>query len=144
MPENNEVVKKAEKLNSLSRQHADELSKYTYFLLAVSGAAIAYALDKVGDKPVGYSLLFLAISVLLWAVSFGFGIRNLNLYRQHLSVNAHCILRDFSGQEMLETLKPYERSADFASKCQFSFLLGGSLSYLASCLFEAFYISPNN
>ena len=131
-----DASKKAERVNALSKQHSDELSKYTYFVLAVAGAAIAYALKALEGKQPSYSLIFIAISIVLWAISFGFGIRNLHSVRQHMSVNANCILNDFTSHQMLEALDPWERRAATASNRQFAFLIVGCLSYMAFHIVE--------
>jgi hypothetical protein len=130
----------AEKLNNLSKQQAEELSKYTYFILAVAGAAIAYALKSIEGKPPSYALFFAAASILCWALSFGFGVRNLNSFRQHLSINANCILNRFTAEEMLTALAPCERQASSESTFQFGFLVLGALFYLVFHLVEIWVV----
>lgn len=132
-----EAAKRTERLNTLSRQHSDELSKYTYFLLATAGAAIAYALKTIESKPPSYPLLLAALSILLWTISFGFGVRNLHCFRQHIATNTNCILNDATGCQMLEALDPWERRAATASSWQFISLVCGSLTYMAFHIAEA-------
>jgi hypothetical protein len=47
--------------------------KYTYFLLAAAGAAIALAVNQTHDAALAWSQLPLLIGVLCWALSFVFG-----------------------------------------------------------------------
>jgi|GEM_PF-2673522 len=130
MSDQTERTKKIERLNSLSKQHSDELNKYTYFILAVTGTAIAYALKALEEKQPSYSLIFICISICLWAISFGFGIRGLNKFREYLVLNTKCLLADLSAQDMVQKLDPLNRQIGFSNSCQFIFLITGSLCYM--------------
>jgi hypothetical protein len=51
--------------------------KYTYFLLAASGAAMAFATTQAQAATVTLSKLPLALAVVSWALSFFFGCRQI-------------------------------------------------------------------
>lgn len=65
-----ETTRKTERLNQLSKQHFAELSKYTYFVLAVTEAAIGYALKSLEGKQPKFSIIFIVLSIILWIISF--------------------------------------------------------------------------
>lgn len=52
--------------------------KYTYFLLAASGAAVALAINQTREASLSVSQVPLALAVLAWAASFYSGCRHLN------------------------------------------------------------------
>jgi len=51
----------------------DTQEKYIYFLMASDGAAIAYALQQADTVKISGLMIILAIAILCWAISFGFG-----------------------------------------------------------------------
>ncbi len=62
--------------------------KYTYFLLAVTAAAIAFSITQTEDAVLAWIHLPLGIAVSCWASSFFFGIRNLRYVSATLYANA--------------------------------------------------------
>jgi len=62
--------------------------KYTYFLLAATGAAIAFSVTQTQNASLAWIHLPLGIAVFLWACSFYFGIRNLRFVAATLYANA--------------------------------------------------------
>ncbi len=64
-------------LLEIHRQHGAGENKYTYFLLAVTASAVAFAVQKTDGLTITCSLTPLGAAVLLWGVSFYFGIKNL-------------------------------------------------------------------
>jgi hypothetical protein len=64
-------------LMELHRQHRTGKDKYTYFLLAVTASAVAFAIQKTDGSKITYSLLPLGAAVLLWGLSFYFGVKDL-------------------------------------------------------------------
>ena len=51
--------------------------KYTYFLLAAAGAAIAFSVTQSQNAFLTWSKLLLALAVLSWALSFYAGCRQI-------------------------------------------------------------------
>jgi hypothetical protein len=81
----------------LYRQIRTHEDKYTYFLLAVAGSAIAFSIQQVHDRPFSFGLIPLAISILIWGISFYFGCRNLQFVSINL-VNEFELYRIFKGE----------------------------------------------
>ncbi|WP_020674493.1 hypothetical protein [Geopsychrobacter electrodiphilus] len=65
-----------EELLEVKRRHREEQHKYTYFLLAVSAAAIAFAIKTTTGMKLSWSMSVVGIAVFLWGLSFWFGCRN--------------------------------------------------------------------
>jgi hypothetical protein len=120
-----------EDLNSLGARLAEELSKYIYFLLAASGAAIAYALEQVEGKVLSKDLIFVILALHAWCGSFYSGVRHLHLHRQHMIENANALLADETFQQMQKRLKPLIEKMERTSNLQY--VLSVSLYFVASC-----------
>jgi hypothetical protein len=72
-------------------------TRYTYFLLAAAGAAIALAVNQTQNRPLSWSQVPLAAAVLSWALSFFFGCRHLGYVASTLFANFE-LLRVESGR----------------------------------------------
>lgn len=59
------------------RQHKSAQDKLTYFLLAVTASAIAFAVQKSEGINISTSMIPLGLSGISWALSFFYGIRKL-------------------------------------------------------------------
>lgn len=70
-----------ESLIEIHRQHRTGQDKYTYFLLAVTASAVAFAVQKTDGLKITYSLILLGATVLLWGGSFYCGVKNLKIQR---------------------------------------------------------------
>lgn len=68
-------------LIELQKQHQTGQDKYTYFLLAITASAIAFSIQKTDTLKITYSLIPLGLAVLIWGMSFYFGVRSI-LYIQ--------------------------------------------------------------
>lgn len=66
-----------EPLLALHQQHSAAQNKYIYFLLAVTASAVAFAVQKTDGYIITDSLIPLGIAVLLWGVSFYYGLKNI-------------------------------------------------------------------
>lgn len=76
-----------EQLIEIHRQHRTGQDKYSYFLLAVTASAVAFAVKKTDGLKITYSLIPLGAAVLLWGVSFYFGVKNLLWVQTSISAN---------------------------------------------------------
>jgi hypothetical protein len=130
-----------EQNNELSKSHAEELSKYTYFLLATSATAITYALEKLEGLKFSPSLLPVIIAVALWTMSFYCGIRHIKILRDHMAINAKCLAADASNEAILEKLDPLDLKAEQASKYQFRCIAIGGAFYVIWRFAEMYNIS---
>jgi hypothetical protein len=66
-----------DELLEIHRQHRTGQDKYTYFLLAVTASAVAFAIQKTDDVIITYSLLPLGVAIIFWGFSFYFGVKSL-------------------------------------------------------------------
>jgi len=64
-------------LKYLHQQHRIGQDKYTYYLLAVTASAIAFAVHKTDASIFTYSLVPIGIAVISWCASFYCGCKNL-------------------------------------------------------------------
>jgi hypothetical protein len=120
--------------------------RYAYFLLAVTGAGIALAVNQTHDAKLAWSQLPLLASVLCWALSFVFGCLYLQYVNSTLYAN-YQLLRVESGQHPNVGVHPdriiavsagirsaietnSERSSKYARR-QFALLTVGAVLFIA-------------
>jgi hypothetical protein len=65
-----------EPISALHKAHQVGQEKYTYFLLAAAGAAIAFSVQKTEGLKLSWWLLPVALSVASWGLSFYCGCKN--------------------------------------------------------------------
>lgn len=76
-------------------QHRTVQDQFTYFLLATTAAAIAFAVQKTLDEKLAWSMIPLAAAVASWGLSFYFGCKQLATLQQTLLSNSELLaLRD--------------------------------------------------
>jgi hypothetical protein len=125
--------------------------KYTYFLLAVSGSAIAYALNRAENRNISIYLLPWGIALLLWAMSFYFGCQHLTFMGSALFANFE-LLKVKSGKHpeiglhpekimaasegISDAIKNKNNNAVIYRKLQFIFFILGIISYVVWQLIE--------
>ena len=73
------------------RQLRTAQDKYSYFVLAAAGAAIALAVNQTHAATLAWSLLPLGAAVLAWGLSFFIGCRSLEYVAATLYGNAQLI-----------------------------------------------------
>jgi hypothetical protein len=104
---------------TLFKVHRDASNKYTYFLLAASGAAIGFATTQTQDATISWAKLPLGIAVLCWAISFYCGCRHvqqvINIMLQNyeflrIKAGTHPQLRNDAFT--IKTINEYLRKAD--------------------------------
>jgi hypothetical protein len=133
-----------EMLLQLNRQHAEGMAKYTYFLLAASGAALAYALNDLKGEALSWVVAPALISVLLWLGSFFCGCRQINYVQSALNSN-YQLLQLHAGTHPAQPRHPQEfqiaaevtkaaidsknNSAAMFYRLQFWFLGAGACSF---------------
>jgi hypothetical protein len=74
-------------LMEMHKQHRMGQDKYTYFLLAVAAAGIAFSIEKTTGQKLNWAMLPLAAAVILWALSFYFGCKNLYWVQTSIGAN---------------------------------------------------------
>ncbi|MBU0699892.1 hypothetical protein KKE26_01120 [bacterium] len=134
-----------EALTEIHRQHRTGQDKYTYFLLAVTASAVAFTVQKTDGLKITYSLLPLGVAILLWGLSFYFGIKNLLWVQTSIYAN-YSLLQLQKGvypeqpdhPQMLEAAIRGVRSAiesnvgksQFYGVWQFRLLIAGAVLFL--------------
>lgn len=133
------------------RQHSTVSDKYTYFLLAAVGAAIALTINQTQAVKLSLSQIPLGIAVLLWGVSFYLGCRHLVLVKATLHTNG-ALLRVQDGEDPMagrnveaigiasevlrEIIEKQSTGASRAASWQFRCLILGGVCYLVWHVYE--------
>lgn len=136
-------------MNSMEfeKAHIASQEKYSYFLLAAAGAAIAFCLQKIDDLSLSWWMSPIVMALLCWTSSFIFGCKNIVHHQSILRTEIYIariqetpeseLARDKKRQSIsnhaTEMDKKLEKYA-FYTKWQFLiFITGGvalSFSYL--------------
>lgn len=74
-------------IRELWLQHRAGQDKYTYFLLAITASAIAFAVQKTTDAVLAWTLAPLGLAVLAWGGSFYCGCKNMIWVQTALMAN---------------------------------------------------------
>ncbi|WP_131279689.1 hypothetical protein [Hylemonella gracilis] len=135
-----------ESINDIRRVHQTGQDKYTYFLLAAAGAAIAFAIQKTEGMLLSWWLLPVAIATVLWAGSFFSGCRNLYWVQASLSAN-FSLLELHNGSHAQQPQNPDELAtalrgvnkalshntsrAKLFGDLQFRLLIAGAIFFIA-------------
>jgi len=143
-------------IHEIYRQHRTAQDKYTYFLLAAAGAAIALAVSQTKETSLSWSQLPLGIAVLCWGLSFFFGCRHLGYVSSTLFANADLLCVEH-GQHPLSGNNPelmvavsegirqaIESNSERANRLghmQFRFLITGAVFYIAWHVIEMWFLS---
>lgn len=102
MPDNRDLLEFV-KLHRVSQE------KYTYFLLAAAGAAIAFAVQKTEGLVVSWWLLPVALATLCWLLSFYFGCKS--LIRVQIALQANINLLRLRSVQPNQPAQPQEADA---------------------------------
>lgn len=128
-------------------------SKYTYFLLAAAGAAIALAVTQTQGIGMAWSQIPLAAGALSWGLSFFFGCRHLAYVSSALYANA-VLFQVESGQHsevgehpqrvaaasggIREAIEINSERANRLGHLQFRFLVAGAVLYIVWHVLEMY------
>lgn len=138
-------------IKELHQQLNTTVHKYTYFLLAVSAAAVAYAIKLTTGSILSYSMLPLGLAILNWGLSFYSGCRQLNYVHSyiftnfellkikggvHEDVGNHPQMIEEVSKGIRDILKSYNDKINFYGRWQFRFLVIGSLLFLTWHIIE--------
>ena len=103
------------------------LTEYTYFMLAATGAAIAFALNQTNNQKFDNLLIPLLVALICWCVSFYCGTNLLKNYHLHLITNLGLHRgAPFEGRDLTKV----ERIMRFYGHYQFFLFLMGTVSYI--------------
>jgi hypothetical protein len=87
-----------ETIREIAKQLHDSQDRYIYFIIAVSGSCIAFAVTRTTDRIPAWSMLILGFAVLSWTGSMVAGLRNRAYHHAILHANM-ALLRIQMGQE---------------------------------------------
>ena len=128
-------------------------NKYTYFLLAAAGAAIALAVNQTQGTAMAWSQIPLAAAGLSWGLSFFFGCRHLayvnsTLYAnaellrvergQHPEVGAHPQMMAAASEGIRRAIETNSERANRLGHLQFRFLIAGAVLYVVWHILEMY------
>jgi hypothetical protein len=123
----------------------DAQNRYTYFLLAAAGAAIAFAVNQTHSALMNWWQAPLAVAVLFWGMSFFLGCRhvaygnsakyeNLELLivhsGQHPEVGTHPQKMAIAIGVITEAMKKDSAAANKCGQGQFRYLVAGPIFYI--------------
>lgn len=77
----------SDELIHLNRVHADGHSKYVYFLLAATGAALGYALQKLDDATLDWTVWLGLGAIACWLLSFLLGCKHVTTIQSAIDTN---------------------------------------------------------
>jgi hypothetical protein len=134
-----------EQLADLHKRHEAAWNKFTYFILAITAASIAFALQRSEGASVDWTLLFLAFGLCLWALSFWCGISELKQASHALQKN-YTLLEIEAGvygrvsdgnpdvlsvkRSLSEAIKEAASKADTYHSWQLRLYISGAVSYV--------------
>ncbi|NIK08711.1 hypothetical protein FHY11_002221 [Xanthomonas arboricola] len=81
----------SDELIHLNKIHADGHSKYVYFLLAATGAALGYALQKIDSSTYNCQVWFGLFAIGFWLLSFFFGCMHVTAIQSAVLSNSHLL-----------------------------------------------------
>ena len=73
---------------AVTGSHRDLYIRHSFYLLAVVGAAVGFALNQTKGAVLAYSQIPLGLAMLSWSLSFYFGLRQLRSILATLGVNS--------------------------------------------------------
>lgn len=143
----------SEMAREVYRSLRDAQNKYTYFLLAASGAAIALAVNQTQGIAMSWHQIPLAAGVLSWGLSFFFGCRhvayvNSALYAnaellqvqsgQHPEVGAHPQVMAAASEGIRQAIVSNSEHASRLGHLQFRLLVAGAVLYVVWHVLEMY------
>ncbi len=119
----------------LQEKHATDLGKMPPVLMGVASAAIGFAFHETANRNLDWSLLLPLVAVLLWGMSFAFGVRYFSHSAQVTKANIglNWAIRNSYEPGKTEANALFDtgnRRMAFASSAQQWLLLFGAAAYL--------------
>lgn len=134
-----------ESLREVYKQLRTAQDKYSYFILAAAGAAIAFAVNQTQGATLNYSQIPLALAVVSWGLSFYFGCNQLAYVSSTLYANAELLkiesgihsqvgtnpqLMAIASEGIREAIEHSSTRANRLAHMQFRFLITGAILYI--------------
>lgn len=135
------------------RSHRASQERYTYFMLAAAGAAIAFAVTRSQDMALRWSEVPLALAVLSWGISLFTGfmqlryvesnlLANLDLLKivdgRHPKVGNYPQVIEVAGDGLREAMNANSTRARNYGLAQFYCLIAGGVSFITWDVLEMY------
>lgn len=132
-------------VSDLYKAHQVGQERYAYFLLAASGAAIGFAVQKTEGLHLSWWLLPVALATLCWACSFYCGCKNIDSVHASIGANSNLLqlkqgthpgqpphpqLVEVAISTVSHVLDGNIRRAGFYGRWQFRFLVSGAALFI--------------
>jgi len=142
----------------LHRQLRTVQDKYTYFLLAVVAAAVAFAVKLTIDSTLSFSMIPLGVAIIGWGLSFFCGCRQLNyvsstIYANyellrvqkgiHPEAGANTQIVAAASEGIRQAIESNSNKISFFAKWQFRFLIAGALFFVVWHIIEMIMRTTN-
>lgn len=143
-----------ERQNELHRLIKASEAKYTYYLLSIAAAAIAFAVHKTSGSALLWSQIPLGVAVILWGYSFFYGCGAAEYEIERLEINwkllslENLALIDFPSTDEnrkigKEKLREKAQDINRTKKKQFVFLVAGAGMFIFWHMIEMYILIPN-
>lgn len=133
----------------LEKAHIASQEKYSYFLLAAAGAAIAFCLQKIENLSPSWWISPVLIALLCWIMSFIFGCKNIVYHQSILRTEIYTsrineapedeLSNDQKRQSISNHVKKMDEKLEkyaFYTKWQFLFLIAGGTALSSSYIID--------
>jgi len=140
-----------ENIREVHRQLRVSQDKYTYFILAVAGAAVALAIRETHGTAITWPPSLVGLAVLSWGISFFYGCRHLEYVNSTLYANAD-LLKVQNGihpqyntspeialaavEGIRDAVESNSKKAGRLARWQFRLLVIGALFYIGWHIWE--------
>ncbi|MFC5605216.1 hypothetical protein [Variovorax soli] len=143
-------------ISELHKLHTASQDKYTYFLLAASGASIGFAVQKTEGLPLSWWLISVGLAVVCWALSFWFGLRAVDRAQGILMANfdylqlqqgshpqqpGHPQLVGAAKQGVRQAMDRLSKESGSASAWQLRMLLAGAVFFIIWRVLEMYRVT---
>jgi hypothetical protein len=124
-----------EKIDNLIRNYTDAQEKYTYYILAVNAACMAFTINLTKNSHIDVSQLPLGLAVICWCTSFYYGILQIKCRLDIIEINIkllrnHIYNREKEEKQRLEQLQEYSlKESKYVKKLNL-FLICGTLLFI--------------
>lgn len=144
-----DITPMGEKAIGLIASYKLARTKHAYFLMAITGTAIGYALQRAESMKLSWCVMFLALAVVSWFFSMVFGNRFVNLTIDSNVIEAEVYLAEIGDEKKVssvrQSLAEYGHHVASIRKRQEAFLLIGALFFVAWRACESYritYVEP--
>jgi len=142
------------RLLELYRQYTTSISRFGYFMMALSASSIAFAIQKTLDRSLEPILIPLGVAVLSWGFSLFFGLKNRRADNSTLNSNIDLLTLE-SGEHpgtpadpqerkviikmVTDTMNEYAGLSATYSQLQFRLFILGVISFIGWHVLEMYY-----